>query len=93
MRSVISSISSLALPFEPLDHGAYLVTDWAAGALYRVDSKGKASELIDLNQGSADLNYFPTKKTVLIPMMLDNTLAAYSLSAPHSKAKPASKPK
>ena len=78
---------------EPLDHGAYLVTDWAAGTLYRVDPKGKASELIDLNQGSADLNYFPTKKTVLIPMMLDNTLAAYSLSAPHSKAKPASKPK
>jgi hypothetical protein len=35
--------------------------------------------LIDLNQGSADLTYLPDKKTVLIPMMLDNSLVAYSL--------------
>jgi sugar lactone lactonase YvrE len=64
---------------EPLKPGVYLVTDWAAGALYRIDAKGKAERLIDLNQGSADLSYFPDKKTVLIPMMLDNSLAAYAL--------------
>jgi sugar lactone lactonase YvrE len=67
---------------EPLDAGVYLVTDWAGGALYRIDSKGKADLLIDLNQGSADLTFFPPTKTVLIPMMLDNTLAAYRLSEP-----------
>lgn len=76
---------------EPLDGSDYLATDWAAGELYRIDPKGKATKLIDLNQGSADLTYFPDKKTVLIPMMLDNTLAAYELSAPDSKAK--AKPK
>jgi hypothetical protein len=70
---------------EPLEAGDYLATDWAAGVLYRIDSKGKASQLIDLNQGSADLTYFPGKNTVLIPMMLDNTLAAYQLSKPASK--------
>ncbi|MFZ2018075.1 MAG: hypothetical protein WAU90_05285 [Methyloceanibacter sp.] len=64
---------------ELLQPGVYLVTDWAAGALYRVDAKGKAERLIDLNQGSADLTYLPDKKTVLIPMMLDNTLVAYRL--------------
>ena len=64
---------------ELLNPGDYLVTDWAAGALYRVDAKGKVTQLIDLNQGSADLTAFPDKKTVLIPMMLDNTLAAYKL--------------
>lgn len=64
---------------EELAPGNYLVTDWGAGALYRVDAKGKVTELIDLNQGSADLTTFPDKKTVLIPMMLDNTLAAYKL--------------
>jgi len=64
---------------ELLQPGVYLVTDWAAGALYRVDAKGKAEQLIDLNQGSADLTYLPDKKTVLIPMMLDNTLVAYRL--------------
>ncbi len=64
---------------EPLPPGGYLVTDWAKGALYRVDAKGKVDMLIDLNQGSADLTYLPDKKLVLIPMMLDNSLVAYQL--------------
>jgi sugar lactone lactonase YvrE len=64
---------------EPLAPGVWLVTDWAAGALYKIDSKGKADQLLDLNQGSADLTYFPDKKIVLIPLMLDNSLAAYQL--------------
>lgn len=67
--------------------GAYIATDWAAGALYKIDKKGKATKLIDLNQGSADLAYFPETGTVLIPMMLDNTLAAYRLSKPAAKTK------
>ena len=52
-----------------------------------IDKKGKATKLIDLNQGSADLAYFPETGTVLIPMMLDNTLAAYRLSKPAAKTK------
>lgn len=72
---------------EPLEAGVYLVTDWASGALYRIDSKGKVDLLIDLNQGSADLTFFPQTKTVLIPMMLDNTLAAYRLSEPPPQTK------
>jgi DNA-binding beta-propeller fold protein YncE len=67
---------------EPHTADGYLVTDWADGALYTIGTKGKPSQLIDLNQGSADLTYFPDSDTVLIPMMLDNTLAAYRLSAP-----------
>ncbi|MDX2316818.1 MAG: hypothetical protein QNK17_00160 [Hyphomicrobiaceae bacterium] len=65
---------------QELKPGVFLVTDWAGGALYRIDSKGKADQLINLHQGSADLTYFPAKKTVVIPMMLDNTLAAYALN-------------
>ena len=64
---------------EPLAPAGYLVTDWAKGALYRVDAKGKVDQLLDLNQGSADLTYLPDKKVVLIPMMLDNSLVAYQL--------------
>lgn len=62
-----------------LQPGVYLVTDWAAGLLYRVDAKGKADRLIKLSKGSADLIYLPDKKTVLIPIMLNNTLVAYAL--------------
>ena len=64
---------------ESLVPGVYLVSDWNAGALYRIDAKGKATVLIDLNQGSADQTYLPDKKTVIIPMMLDSTLIAYQL--------------
>jgi DNA-binding beta-propeller fold protein YncE len=76
---------------EPLDTGAYLATDWSDGALFMIDPQGKAVKLIDLNQGSADLTYLSDTKTALIPMMLDNTLAAYRLES--SGAKPAKKKK
>jgi sugar lactone lactonase YvrE len=62
-----------------LQPGVYLVTDWAAGLLYRVDAKGKVERLIKLSKGSADLIYLPDRKTVLIPIMLNNTLVAYTL--------------
>jgi hypothetical protein len=64
---------------QALGPGLYLVTDWAAGGLYRVDAKGKAERLIKLNKGSADFVYFPDKKTVLVPIMLSNALVAYAL--------------
>ncbi|BAQ17497.1 SMP-30/gluconolactonase/LRE family protein [Methyloceanibacter caenitepidi] len=67
---------------DELKAGTYLVSDWADGALYKVDVKGKtakADQLLDLNQGSADLIFLADKQLILIPMMLDNTLAAYKL--------------
>jgi len=82
------SISALGKPFGNLDGigafkpGTYLTSDWADGALYKVTVKGKGTkvdQLLDLNQGSADLIYLVDKQLVLIPMMLDNTLAAYKL--------------
>lgn len=40
---------------EPDGAGNWLVTDWIAGALLRIHPDGKAEQLMDLNQGSADL--------------------------------------
>ncbi len=57
--------------------GGYLATDWVHGALYRIDDSGKAEMLMDLNQGSADLNYNPSDKLAIIPMMADNAVVAY----------------
>jgi hypothetical protein len=59
--------------------GIYLVTDWAAGGLYRIDAKGKFERLIKLGKGSADFVYFPDTKLALIPIMLSNSLVAYTL--------------
>ena len=64
---------------QALKPGVYLVTDWAAGALYRVDAKGKAERLVKLSKGSADLRLLPDQNTVLIPIMLNNSLVVYAL--------------
>jgi sugar lactone lactonase YvrE len=61
------------------DGDDFLVTDWVAGALYRIDRKGKATQLLDLSQGSADIGYVPEKKLLLVPMMLDDKLVAYKV--------------
>jgi hypothetical protein len=57
--------------------GGYLVTDWVAGALYRFSAEGKAEQIMDLNPGSADLEYIEGDNLAVIPMMMDGTVAAY----------------
>jgi hypothetical protein len=79
------SIGKLADPFgnldglQPLQPGVYLITDWEAGGLFRVDAKGKVERLLKLGKGSADLIYLPDKKLAIIPIMLNNALVAYTL--------------
>lgn len=62
---------------EPDGSGAYLVTDWMAGGLYRIKPSGEAELLLDLNQGSADLGIIPEKKLAIVPMMNDGSVVAY----------------
>ncbi len=64
---------------EPFDATGYLVTDWMAGALYRIDVSGSADLLLDLDQGSADIGYVPSQHLLLIPMMKDDKLVAYRI--------------
>jgi sugar lactone lactonase YvrE len=59
--------------------GGYLVTDWLSGGLYTFDADGKAEMIMDLNQGSADHEYVEGEKLVVIPMMMDGTVAAYKV--------------
>jgi sugar lactone lactonase YvrE len=59
--------------------GGYLVTDWLSGVLYTFDANGKAEMVMDLNQGSADHEYVEGEKLVVIPMMMDGTVAAYKV--------------
>jgi len=63
---------------EPDGEGNFLVTDWLAGTLYRIRADGNAVQLLDLNPGSADLEFIANDALVVIPMMNDNTVAAYS---------------
>jgi sugar lactone lactonase YvrE len=64
---------------EPDGSGGWLATDWVAGTLYQIGSSGDATELQDLNQGSADLEYIAGEKLAIIPMMMDNEIVAYRI--------------
>jgi sugar lactone lactonase YvrE len=60
-------------------NGAWLATDWIAGGLFRIQPDGTSEQLLDLNQGSADLEYLPEQKLAIIPMMVDGTIVAHRL--------------
>jgi hypothetical protein len=66
---------------EPEGTGTYLVSDWMAGKLYRIDASGKSETLLqDLGQGSADIGYDQASKTLFFPLMNQNKLRAYKVN-------------
>lgn len=64
---------------EPDGKGGWMVSDWIAGAVYRVEVDGSKTMLLDLDMGSADLEYIPEQSLLIVPMMLDNRLVAYRI--------------
>jgi sugar lactone lactonase YvrE len=63
---------------EPDGQGNWLVTDWVAGALHRIKADGSSEILVDLNQGSADLEVIDNGALAVIPMMMDNKVVAHT---------------
>ena len=64
---------------EPLGDSKFLVSDWMVGKVYRVGPKGKATELLSLSQGTADLGYVAATKTMYLPMMKDGKVIGYKM--------------
>lgn len=64
---------------EPDGKGHWIVSDWIAGAVYRIADDGTKELLLDLDMGSADLEYIPDQSLLVVPMMLNDTLVAYRL--------------
>ncbi len=64
---------------EPDGRGGYTVTDWLNGAIFQVSGEGKATRLLDLNQGSADHEFIEKDRLVVLPMMMDGKVVAYRL--------------
>ncbi|MEQ8427901.1 MAG: SMP-30/gluconolactonase/LRE family protein [Gammaproteobacteria bacterium] len=81
-------ISSLgdATPVGNLDgvesdgNGNYYVTDWMAGKLYLISPSGKATLLLELGQGTADIDVILGKNLLFVPMMNNNQLLAYRIN-------------
>lgn len=64
------------------DRGWFL-TDWPAGKLLYVDRDGQSRELLTVSQGTADLDYVPSRHLLVIPVMMSNKLVAYQLVTGH----------
>ncbi len=64
---------------EPDGKGNWIVSDWIAGAVYRIADDGGKELLLDLDMGSADLEYTPDQSLLIVPMMLNNKLVAYRI--------------
>jgi hypothetical protein len=62
---------------EPDGKGGYFVADWVKGGLFHATAEGKATRLLPLAPGSADLGSVPGQGLVLVPMSADGTLLAY----------------
>lgn len=64
---------------EPDGEGNWIATDWIAGVVLRIRPDGNSEQLLDLSQGSADLEYLEGDGVVVIPMMMDNRLVAHKV--------------
>ena len=58
----------------------YYVTDWLNGGLFVINTDGSSQKILTLEQGSADLEVISEKKLIVIPMMLNNKVIAYSIN-------------
>lgn len=62
--------------------GGVLVSFWE-GQLFRLDADGRLTELLDLlpaQRNTADFEYLPDRRLLVIPTFLANTVAAYEIS-------------
>lgn len=72
--------------------GTILATDWMAGALMTIAPDGTVRQLLDLNQGSADLEYIMSGSIAIVPMMSDGKVVAYQIAEPAPEPAPEEMP-
>ncbi len=58
-------------------HGNFLVTDFLAGSLMRINKDGSHEVLMDLNTGSADLDVINKGHIAVVPVMMDDNIRAF----------------
>ncbi|MBI4348892.1 MAG: hypothetical protein HY553_18790 [Elusimicrobia bacterium] len=59
------------------DH--WLVSDWVAGKVYRVDGNGAAELLLEGLKGAADIGFDRKTRLLIVPRMNENAVSAYKL--------------
>jgi sugar lactone lactonase YvrE len=64
---------------EPDGQGGWLTSDWVSGGVFRIHPDGSFEKLLDLDSGSADIEYIESDSLIVVPMMKDGVVAAYRL--------------
>jgi hypothetical protein len=65
--------------------GSFLVSDWVAGQVMKIQSDGKVSIFLQGFKGSADIGWIAAKRTLLVPVMGEDRVSAYDLSGKSGK--------
>ena len=64
---------------QPLGEGNYLLGDFWVGKILKLSADGTVSEVMALEQGTADFGYDASTKTLVVPNMMKGTVTAYKL--------------
>lgn len=59
--------------------GGYPVSDWVVGGVFDIAPDGSSERLLDLDQGSADIEVMHAEGLLVMPMMNDGKVVAYRL--------------
>lgn len=82
------AVTSVAVPAGMLDGLAivkdgdatwYVLSSWETGSVYKIDKDGKATVIASGLKGPADLAVDAVKKLVIVPLMMENRVAAFTL--------------
>jgi len=60
-------------------NGDFLVSDWVAGKVFRIDKNGNSKVILVSKKGSADISYVPEHNLLIVPLMKDSKIIAKGL--------------
>ncbi|BCG64067.1 MAG: hypothetical protein methR_P1833 [Methyloprofundus sp.] len=63
----------------PYSTGKWLVSDYIKGEVFVLNAYGKVEKSLKLKKGAADFYYIDNKKLLIVPLMEDNQVVAYTL--------------
>ncbi len=72
-RTPIGSVDAV----EPDERGGLFLTDWGAGKVMHYAPENGVTTLLEVSQGTADLEYVPDTQTIYLPVMMSDRLIAY----------------
>ena len=62
---------------EPDGQGGFFLSDWGAGTVSHFEAEGEVTQLKELSQGTADLEFVAETGMVFLPVMESNELIGY----------------